>query len=114
MRKLPRIRGLRWKILFFVVFAIAVALFWALELHCVWESVFSVPCLGCGLTRAFKCLVAGDLRGAFLWHFMFWSVPIFIWALLYDGKITGKKRIDFSIYLLLGTGFCIRWLLCFF
>nr|MBR6778453.1 DUF2752 domain-containing protein [Clostridia bacterium] len=83
------------------------------EIPCVWKKIFHTPCFGCGLTRAYKCLCKGDFFGAFEWHFMFWSVPIFVWAIIFDGKITGKKRLDIAIYILLALGFFIRWILWF-
>lgn len=113
MLKLPKIKGWKWKLLFFAGFALAVGLFWVFELPCVWKELFHTPCLGCGLTRAYKCLFKGDVKGAFEWHFMFWSAPIFVWAILFDGKLTGRKGLDIAVYVLLAIGFFIRWIIWF-
>jgi hypothetical protein len=44
---------------------IAAALFvTSLGVPCLWKTLFSVPCLGCGLTRAALLLARGDVGGA--------------------------------------------------
>jgi hypothetical protein len=45
---------------------------------CYFRAVPGVPCPGCGLTRAYLSLAAGNIRGAFEWHPLFWLVPVFI------------------------------------
>ena len=113
MKKIPKIKGWRWKLLFFGLLAVAVLLFWIFELNCVFRELLNLPCLGCGVTRAYKSLLRGDVAGAFQWHFMFWSAPILFWAVLFDGKITGKKPIDICIYVVLAIGYLARWILWF-
>lgn len=35
-----------------------------------------VSCPGCGMTRAWWSVAAGNLAGAFYWHPLFWAVPL--------------------------------------
>lgn len=34
-----------------------------------------IPCAGCGMTRAYAALLAGDIAKAFAYHPLFWTVP---------------------------------------
>jgi len=57
---------------------------------CVFMSFIGVPCPGCGLTRAYASLFSLDIRSAFIWHPMFWAVPVFIIAWLCKKYIKSK------------------------
>lgn len=50
---------------------------------CIFKIVFGIPCPGCGMTRAFKFLLQGDINNAFLMHPLFALViifiPLFVW-----------------------------------
>ena len=39
---------------------------------CPLRSAFGLSCPGCGMTRAWWALLAGDLQGAFHYHPLFW------------------------------------------
>jgi len=50
---------------------------------CPFKSVLGVPCLACGMTRAFFSLLRLDFRQAFRYHPLFFTVP-FLPLLLLD------------------------------
>ncbi|MDD6214141.1 MAG: DUF2752 domain-containing protein [Firmicutes bacterium] len=47
-------------------------------LPCQIYRVTGVPCPTCGMTRAYKALLCGDIRNAFLMHPLFWLPPVFL------------------------------------
>jgi len=57
---------------------------------CAFKSFIGVPCPGCGLTRAYMSLFRLDIRGAFVWHPMFWAVPVFIAAWIWREYVKAK------------------------
>lgn len=36
--------------------------------RCVFHALTGIPCVTCGATRAFRCLLNGDFPGAFAWN----------------------------------------------
>lgn len=36
--------------------------------RCVFHALTGVPCVTCGATRSFRCLLDGDVSGAFAWN----------------------------------------------
>ena len=57
---------LRWG--FLVVFVAAVVFMF--DYHCPFKAIFSLPCPGCGMTRAFLALLQGHLVLSLRWHAM--------------------------------------------
>ena len=49
---------------------------------CLFINIFGIPCPACGMTRAYMSLAHLDIRGAFYYHPLFWSVP-FILSLIH-------------------------------
>ena len=56
--------------------------------RCPFKKLFGVPCPTCGMTRAFWCLLEGNVKGAFYYHPL-WPVAIIaaILMILYLLKI---------------------------
>ena len=46
------------------------------DLDCIFKSIFGIRCPGCGLTRAFRSILSGNLIKAFKYNIL--SIPIFI------------------------------------
>lgn len=43
---------------------------------CLFYNKFYIPCPACGITRAFKAFLTGDIIGALNSHPLFWTVPL--------------------------------------
>ena len=43
---------------------------------CLLKDIFNVPCPSCGMSRAYLCLLLGDISAAFKFHPLFWIFPI--------------------------------------
>lgn len=49
-----------------------------LQGQCVFRLITTIPCAGCGLTRAWLAFFKGDFNLAFKFHPLFWLAPIAI------------------------------------
>lgn len=94
-------------ILQFFVFLFSVAVVYFTGINCIFKKLFGITCPGCGMTRAYLSLFKGDIKSAFEFNPMFWSVPILFLAILRNGKITGRKIADAVIYSLICLGIII-------
>lgn len=84
---------------------------WKLNVKCVFRTLFEIPCPGCGMTRALIAMLRLDLKQAFLYHPMVWSVPVIGAMLLLDGGIFKKKRWNNLLLCGIGIGFIAVWIL---
>ena len=58
----------------------ALAIF-LLDIHCIFKSIFGIPCPGCGLTRAFRAIFHGNFLEAEKYNIL--SIPILIFYLFF-------------------------------
>lgn len=67
--------------------------FYILGIGCPIRWVTGISCAGCGMTRAYLSLLHLDIRQAFLYHPLFWSVPLIllVFVLHRAGKISAQK-----------------------
>lgn len=54
-------------------------LFDFISIPCLFKTIFKIPCPGCGMTRAFKCIIDLDFIEAF--NFNILSIPLFIFLI---------------------------------
>lgn len=101
-------QNLKWKIPLFSLYGLLLGVWLLLDLPCILRSLTGVICPGCGMSRAWLALLRLDLRAAFSYHPMFWSVPLLALFILYDGHLLSNKRANniFLILLLVGFAFC--------
>lgn len=69
---------------------------------CLFRSITSIPCIGCGLSRAWLAALRLDFSNAFRYHPVFWSIPVLVMLALFDGKLF-RKDIWNRILLILPT-----------
>lgn len=62
------------------------------DVECLFIKFFNTPCLGCGMTRAWKALLQGELKQAYEYHKAFWTVPIIL-CYIFKGNMLFKKRL---------------------
>ncbi len=92
-----------------ILLAYTVILYFA-DFGCPILKLTGLRCLGCGMTRAYICLIKLDFTGAFGCHFMFWAVPIMYWCFLRDGIMFKQKKLNITFYVMLSIGFIINWI----
>lgn len=61
---------------------------------CLIRRYTGLPCPGCGLTRAYFAVFRLELAAAFRYHPMFWSVPVFLVFLLFDGRVLKNEKLN--------------------
>lgn len=105
-----KINNLKDKLLTCGIFAICLILFRLFHIPCPMDYFFHIPCPGCGMTRAYICLLHLDIPGAFQAHPMFWSVPILLIFYFADGSVFKQKWLNWGIMILIATGFAVNWI----
>lgn len=105
-----RIKYLKNKLALTALYITALLVFWAFGIPCLYKHFLGVECIGCGMSRAFFSVLRLDFVAAFNYHPMFWSVPIAYLYFLFDGKLFGKKFLDYGILVLIAIGFLINWI----
>lgn len=66
------------KYVLYIVFAALTI--WVLlgKIECPLRTIVGIPCLLCGMTRAWTAFFRGDLCASFIYHPLFFTVPIMI------------------------------------
>ena len=95
---------LGWKLLALTVFGLLVGIWYRYDLPCVFRYLTGLPCFTCGMTRAWLCAFRLDLSGAFGLHPMFWSIPIFIIFVIFDGNVFPNRKVNILLPLILLLG----------
>lgn len=109
-----RISQWKSKLMFTAGYLLAVAVFYSLQISCVFQRFLGIPCPGCGMTRAMLAVLRLDLNAAFAYHPMFWSIPILYLYFLSDNGIFKRKFWNRVILWGICAGFLINWLLKLF
>ena len=77
--------------IFFIALIFVVLIFH--NVPCLFKTLFSIPCPGCGLTRAFKELFKLNISKAIYYNIL--SIPLFIfliyWGILFIKDIIKKE-----------------------
>lgn len=63
-----------------------------LGIGCPIKWATGISCAGCGMTRAYLSLLHLDIKHAFIYHPLFWSVPLvlLIYVLYMTGRVSGR------------------------
>ena len=88
-------------------FAVAYFLLNLLDITCVFQSVFGIPCPGCGMTRAAKCLLQLDFAGAWAYNPLIFAMP-YVFLYLF---CNWKAKIHKYILLLIGILALTNWVI---
>lgn len=106
-----KIQGFKYKLITFGAAIGIIAIMYHFDLPCPFQFLFHIDCPGCGITRAYISLFRLDLRAAFSYHPLFWTVPLCLILYLFDGKLFRKQWINNLLIGLLAFGFLGLWLL---
>jgi len=92
------------------VFVLLLLTWYLLDLPCVLRTITGIPCPTCGLTRAWLCTFRLDFSGAFLQYPMFWSIPVLILFLIFDGRLLPNQKCNNWVLGLSVAGIFLIWL----
>lgn len=70
----------------FLAWVSLISLMIIFRIPCLFRLFTGIPCPGCGLTRAYKSFMRGDIKQAFYYHPLFWTIPILIFMLYKNVK----------------------------
>lgn len=108
-----KIKELKNKLILTFLYTIILIIFRLLKVPCIFKHFLGIECIGCGMTRAVLSALNFDFKTAFMYHSMFWSLPILYIYFLYDGNIIGKKALDALVLIIILIGFILNWILKF-
>lgn len=106
---LRRPSGLGWKLPLFLFCGAVLALWVGLKLPCPIRCLTGVICPSCGMSRAWVAALRLDLGGAFRYHPMFWSVPLFGLLVLYDCRLFRHRALNNGLL----AALLLAFLLCY-
>lgn len=108
---MSRLRISHWKekLLLTAAYGFVIFLLWLFQIPCIYRYLFSIPCPGCGMTRAMLAALRLDFAEAFSYHPMFWSIPVLYLYLLLDGGLFRVRWLDRAFLIAIGVGFLINW-----
>lgn len=69
----------RRKLLFLLLLAALLGVWLIFQPGCPIRNLTGMPCPGCGMSRAWRAALGLDLRAAFRFHPMFWTLPVILW-----------------------------------
>lgn len=78
---------------------------------CLIRYATGIPCISCGMSRAWLSALRLDLGRAFQYHPMFWSVPLLALYALYDGQLFSRQRLNNGILALTAVGWILSYAL---
>ncbi len=99
------------KIIIIILLSIIVFGMWYFETGCLIQKFVGIPCLTCGITRAFFALINGNVILSFQTHPMLLSIPILIIMFIFSERIFSGKFKKYSVILLviILLGFVINY-----
>ena len=101
--------GVGYKALSTLLMLVVVGIMVGLGLPCPFDRFLHIPCLGCGMTRAWLSVLQLDFSAAFAYHGMFWSVPPMVLCFWLDWEPFTKKWVNTLLYGVVLAGFVINW-----
>ena len=86
--------NLGWKLLFLLLCMGFLLMWLLLDLPCIVRHFTGLICPSCGMSRAWLAALRLDLVQAFYYHPVFWSIPLFVLFIFYDGRLFQKPRVN--------------------
>ena len=103
--------GFLQRLAILVLIGIVAVAMWFFETGCLIQRFLGIPCMSCGMTRAFFAFINGNFAESFSLHPMLLSVPVLALMFLFSDKLfKGKTRITAIIILvLIILGFAVNY-----
>ena len=92
-----KIKNLKEKLLTCALIAVIVAAMYIFHIPCPFKAIFTIPCPGCGMTRAAFSLLKLDFASAFYFNPLVFTMPFFGILGLIFRKDRKKLKIIVSI-----------------
>jgi len=99
------------KLLGLAGFAVIVCLLRFWQIPCLIRHLTGLICPSCGLTRAWFSALQLDLAAAFSYHPLFWSVPVFVLYLIFDGRLFRNSKLNHGILFTLIAAFFVCYII---
>ena len=109
--KLPSRFGI--KLIILCAFTGLLLLWVVMDWPCLFRRITGIPCIGCGLSRAWLAALRLDFYSAFRYHPMFWSMPVLMLQALFDGKLFRKDIWNRILLILLAAGLLVCYIIRF-
>lgn len=99
-----RLKSLKTLLFGAVIFAALVVF----DYKCPIRALFGIACPGCGMMRAWLCVLKLDFKSAFYYHPLFFTAPLI--PLLFTGCFKLGKKAEKILALLIGLAFLAVYL----
>ncbi len=78
-----------------------------LDIGCFYKYFFGIPCPGCGMTRALRCILEFDFIGAFKYNPVIFFMPYIFAYIFFDfkGRIHNYILIFIAVIAVVNWGF---------
>lgn len=87
-----------------------ILLLWmVMDWPCLFRHFTGLPCMGCGMTRAWLAAFRLDFPLAFYYHPMFWCIPVLAVFFLFDGKLFRNQKVNNGILILILVGVLLTY-----
>ena len=108
---MKRIKDIKAKILLTLGYLLCIGVLYLFRVNCFFDTIFNIPCIGCGMTRALTAALKFDFAAAFGYHKMFWSLPLLYLYFLFDGKLLKNKILNKALFIFIAAGFIVSWII---
>ena len=105
-----RITHMRGKLAATGIMLAYVGIVYLMPFTCPILFVTGIPCPGCGLTRAWLAALQGAFARAFVFHPMFWAIPVLLLGFWLDGRLFPRAWANRLLFIGIGLGFLLVWL----
>jgi hypothetical protein len=83
-------RKYKFGILRLLLCAVLIIGIYIFDYQCIFLKYLHIPCLGCGMSRAWKVAIHGHFKEAYEFHKAFWTIPI-ICVIILKGSLFKSK-----------------------
>lgn len=94
-------------LLLLAYFTIVYIVMWKTGITCVFLHFLGVPCPGCGMTRALRCLLRLDFIGAWNYNPLIFSLPYVFAYIFLDFK---NKKVHNGLIIVIGICAVLNWI----
>ena len=106
-----KVSDFKKKTIFLLVCVVCVGIAQRLGVTCIIKNLTGYICPGCGITRACLSALKLEIRKAWFYNPMFWSVPVLLCSFYFDGNLVKNRTVNWGIHIAILAGFIINWII---